>query len=478
MKKLLFFCLFFSLFNVSAYSYIVEIGVKGCDEGNVISSENSTPPICTISSNHPNDVLRIYINFNVPVYLDNEDVQGDYFFWIKYEDTEMDAPICWCYEICGQWLSCACDDPLYVYQGNLFPIQNFEILSIPYNMLFSLPKGSYELHFAVDSCRNGKIDYALQDYEPSNCLLGDTSLIIRIAKEEEGSRLNVKNWAYQLQDPNPDIIASSGFDMVVMDYSEDGTIDGEFSSEEIQKIKDAGVLPIAYLSIGEAEDYRFYWQEDWYITPPVWLGEENPQWEGNFAVKYWDDEWRNILHSYVDKIIEQGFSGVYLDKVDEFEYWSNYEGGENKDDFEEEYAKRMINLILDIANYARRKVGENFYIICQNGEKILAYDNGTLIDTISGWAAEDIFYNETQLWSEEEKRWIEENRIPYLKMVISEAKPVFSVDYVDDGSGYIGENKLRIDDYISRATSKGFIPYVAIYDRELDEINVINNIQP
>ena len=43
-------------------------------------------------------------------------------------------------------------------------------------------------------------------------------------------------------------------------------------------------------------------------------------------------------------------------------------------------------------------------------------------------------------------------------MVANENKPVFSVDYVDDGSGYVGENKDRIDDYYSKALAKGYIP--------------------
>ena len=63
-------------------------------------------------------------------------------------------------------------------------------------------------------------------------------------------------------------------------------------------------------------------------------------------------------------------------------------------------------------------------------------------------------------------------------MVRSLRKPVFSVDYVDDGSGYSGENKTRIDDYILKALNKTYLPYAARSDRELDELNVIDDIQP
>jgi len=30
------------------------------------------------------------------------------------------------------------------------------------------------------------------------------------------------------------------------------------------------------MSIGEAEDYRYYWKEEWRTNPPMWVGEEHP----------------------------------------------------------------------------------------------------------------------------------------------------------------------------------------------------------
>ena len=79
------------------------------------------------------------------------------------------------------------------------------------------------------------------------------------------------------------------------------------------------------MSIGEAEDYRYYWQTDWTSTKPDWIEAENPDWEGNYKVKYWETEWQNIIYgdsdSYLDKIISVGFNGVYLDIIDAFEYF-------------------------------------------------------------------------------------------------------------------------------------------------------------
>jgi len=104
-----------------------------------------------------------------------------------------------------------------------------------------------------------------------------------------------------------------------------------FTEEEIQQLKQKKNgnerLVIAYMSIGEAEDYRFYWNECWNSTPPAWLVEENPNWEGNYKVKYWDKDWKNLIYgsetAYLNIIINAGFDGVYLDIIDGFQYFES-----------------------------------------------------------------------------------------------------------------------------------------------------------
>lgn len=84
-------------------------------------------------------------------------------------------------------------------------------------------------------------------------------------------------------------------------------------------------LVLSYMSIGEAEDYRFYWQEKWNSDQPSWMEGENPDWEGNFKVRYWEEEWQSIIfgshESYLGKILDAGFDGVYLDIIDAYEYF-------------------------------------------------------------------------------------------------------------------------------------------------------------
>lgn len=124
-------------------------------------------------------------------------------------------------------------------------------------------------------------------------------------------------------------IASTNYDMVLIDLFFN---DGEpLTKEEVKLLKTKANggkrLVVCYMSIGEAEDYRFYWDKNWTTQKPTWLDKENKNWKGNYKVKYWDQEWQKILlgskNSYLDMMVASGFDGVYLDIIDGFEYFEN-----------------------------------------------------------------------------------------------------------------------------------------------------------
>jgi cysteinyl-tRNA synthetase len=146
----------------------------------------------------------------------------------------------------------------------------------------------------------------------------------------------VKNFLYLINPSNyttkNDFIAavtSTNYDLLIMDlYFNDGTA---FTSSEINQLKNKANggkrLVISYMSIGEAEDYRYYWQTSWNTNKPSWLDAVNPAWPGNYKVKYWNTEWQDIIYgndnSYLKKILNADFDGVYLDIIDAFEYYEN-----------------------------------------------------------------------------------------------------------------------------------------------------------
>ena len=151
-----------------------------------------------------------------------------------------------------------------------------------------------------------------------------------------GSLAEAKNFLYLVNPAAYDskeaflrALRGTDHDLLVIDLFIDGRV--PLSADEVSSLKRKSTghrrLVIAYLSIGEAEDYRYYWRRGWRKDNPSWLAAENPAWPGNFKVRYWDPDWQRIIvgndDAYLKKIIDAGFDGVYLDIIDAFEYFEN-----------------------------------------------------------------------------------------------------------------------------------------------------------
>jgi cysteinyl-tRNA synthetase len=144
--------------------------------------------------------------------------------------------------------------------------------------------------------------------------------------------------AFSGKEPFLSALRRTDYDLIVIDAFVDGSEGPEWlETEDIRSLKrkagGARRLVICYLSIGEAENYRYYWDRNWDRKrdgrpddkAPQWLAEENQHWRGNYKVRYWDEGWQAILfgsrESYLDQILSGGFDGVYLDIIDAFEYF-------------------------------------------------------------------------------------------------------------------------------------------------------------
>ncbi len=125
-------------------------------------------------------------------------------------------------------------------------------------------------------------------------------------------------------------LQETNYDILLIDAFYGG--EEALTADEIASLKTKAFggarLVIAYMSIGEAENYRYYWQSGWDTTPPSWLAEENPDWPGNYKVRFWIKSWQDIIYgndnSYLKKILDAGFDGVYLDIIDAYEYFEDF----------------------------------------------------------------------------------------------------------------------------------------------------------
>lgn len=215
-------------------------------------------------------------------------------------------------------------------------------------------------------------------------------------------------------------------DVLVID--EEYSADSPWTRDEVAAIrsgrKDRRIF--AYLSIGEAENYRGYWQSTWSTKPPAWLGKENPDWPGNFRVNYWDPEWQANILVALDRIVATGFDGVYLDIVDAFEgFEHDPETGGWRDHLEnpatgQSYRKDMIAWVRRIADTARKK-NPGFAVIAQNGVQLL--EDPQFVEVVDAVGVEDLFADEGKAVSEDDAA----HRLGCLRHI--HPKPVFVIEY-------------------------------------------------
>ncbi|MDH4471584.1 MAG: endo alpha-1,4 polygalactosaminidase [Fluviicola sp.] len=118
-------------------------------------------------------------------------------------------------------------------------------------------------------------------------------------------------------------IQQTNFDVVIMDafYGEDLYTSAEINALKT-KLNGGKRMIIAYMSVGSAEKYRYYWQDDWKLHKPRWLKKEYDGYSEEIWVKFWKKEWKEIIYgnddSYTKKLINVGFDGTYLDNVEAF----------------------------------------------------------------------------------------------------------------------------------------------------------------
>jgi len=179
-----------------------------------------------------------------------------------------------------------------------------------------------------------------------------------------------KSWSYQLQG---DIrsTARSNADVAVVDPDHTG------NPNKLKTKANGGRRDVlAYISIGEVEDGRAYMKRGGAKT---WNTGKTQGWQGNYAAKYWDEDWKAIVKQRVSKAIAAGYDGVYLDRVDTYETVKAPKGARAE----------MIAFVKEIAAEARSKRG-NAAVVVQNAEELLT-DKG-YVAAIDGVAKESLYY--------------------------------------------------------------------------------------
>jgi len=228
------------------------------------------------------------------------------------------------------------------------------------------------------------------------------------------------------------VLDVEGMDMFVLDPDSIGDITGE---------KQTDAIYLAYLCVGEAETYRWYWPK---IKEEEWLIRENPSWPQHYLVDPRSREWRSLIVERVAaRLLEKGYDGFMLDTLDTAEALVSeealrYEGS----------ASAMVRLVGEL----RQKYPEA--VIVANGglaifPGISGYIDGVIYEGVR-WTY-DFATEEYRPRTQSEIEWIEER----LQRVRNAGLPIFALDYVDP-------KKPEKAEEVAKALRKaGYRPFVS-----------------
>ena len=244
------------------------------------------------------------------------------------------------------------------------------------------------------------------------------------ARQGRRPLLAAKTWHYQLTNYDLEKLNKVDADVFVIDYAlEGGKV--PMNPEQVARLKKKPDgrrrYVISYMSIGEAEEYRYYWQDRWKAQKPVWLGAENCAWPKAHAIRYWRDEWKDISFrkpdSYIKRIIDAGYDGVYLDRVDMYDWFKKENANARAE---------MIKYMVELSAQAKSwKPG--FFILPQNAEELMS--DRAYRRAVDGMGKEELLHSGSETGKRNPERDI---RVAYgnLSHLLWAYKPVFAVEYV------------------------------------------------
>lgn len=237
------------------------------------------------------------------------------------------------------------------------------------------------------------------------------------------------SWAYYLNNINPDKIKAGSSDLVIIDTQQDKIT---FSKEQVEmmKVKPNGSKRhvFAYVSLGDAENYRQYWKKEWAKKKPVWIGTESKIWKGNYDVtNLMTPEWIDISKSIIDEVVSYGYDGILIAGL-------------------KDTNKTTIKYLEEMVAYAKSKKSE-LKILVQDLDSLAG--NSSFVSVIDGVVKQGLVYSELSNGPKGKKNPEAKFRKSLNNLILlkTKEKDVFVVEYVsgpkwEESNKIITENKF------------------------------------
>jgi cysteinyl-tRNA synthetase len=265
-----------------------------------------------------------------------------------------------------------------------------------------------------------------------------------------------RTWMYQIDGLNPksalNALAESSYPLLVVDSGineKDSDVNSARKLVSRLRTRPDGQprLLLAYIDIGQAENYRDYWKSDWKKPtkgapgqPDFLLAIDPDGWNGSYQVAFWDPRWQEIWlgpEGTIARLAQLGFDGIYLDWIDAYTDSQVVRAARRAG---LDPALEMVQFIERLGN-AGRKITPDFLVVAQNASELIDAAPDRYARAIDALAVEDTWYygKGGAKWDhpkagdlnhhDEDPQWTPENRLTQYRKYLDRKLPVFSVDY-------------------------------------------------
>lgn len=222
-----------------------------------------------------------------------------------------------------------------------------------------------------------------------------TFVILSLSSGNSGiERVNKYAVCYSKIEPSQ----AKGFELLILDPD-------LYTSDEVLKFKEIGIITIAYLNIAEFETYRGY-----SIPDSLILG-KNPNWENHLYVDITSQTWQDLIfNDLIPKIMLKNFDGFFLDMIDIVQVFPHF-----KD--------KVIDMIRLIKEKNRDKI-------------VIANISWSLVDTLKNFVDAFLVEGLFTRYNFQKKRYyvrFEKEYVDKVKILKNTGKKIFTLDFLPQG---------------------------------------------
>lgn len=210
-----------------------------------------------------------------------------------------------------------------------------------------------------------------------------------------GGLSSIRSWQYLIAESTGSanvgsLIAASNMDLVVLQT----VATSPPLNRAVADPSHAKVI-LGYVDVAES---AAFWQPQFFsgAPKPAWFGKQNPAWPDLWSVQYWDPSWETALFALIDKVIGDGFDGVFLDVLSGDLMWRAGNTLGNPPPSSVDPTAAMATLVTHIRNHLNTAFPGRALYLLGNNPSTIAISHPNSVKALDG------IFNEWVYWGQKD----------------------------------------------------------------------------